>query len=185
MAYSNSNLPAETANTNDLNEIVNTHREEISSRVDRYLRENWSFLERYVTRRDLVKMVQDEKLKAAETELEFRRRVLELFSNSRLEAIEEKLEGQLRQYRAEIRAELTEMVVQKRVELQETATSEINAFVDEMSALYDKADDFERDDRAGRLREAVQKQEKQFFRWVGELVEEFEDSIERRISDYS
>jgi len=182
---SKSNLPAKTADRNDLNEIVNTHREEISSRVNRYLRENWSFLERHVTRRDLVKMVQDEKLKAAETELEFRRRVLELFSNSRLEAIEEKLEGQLRQYRAKTRAELTEMVVQKRVELQETVTSEIDAFMEKMNALYDKADDLEREDRAGRLREAVQKQEKAFFGWVVELVDEFEESIERRISDYA
>lgn len=184
MSESN-NLPAKTADRNDLNQIIQTNRSQISERVDRYLRENWTWMERFVTRRELVQIVQNEKLKAAKTELEFRREVLELYSKSRLEAIEEKLEGQLRKYRAEIRADLMEMVVEKRVELQETATNEISKFTDKMSSLYEKADSFERKKRSERLHEMIRKQEEEFFGWVGELVDEFEESIERRVSNYT
>jgi len=173
-------------NMKDLEEVLQDNHRIVGDRISGYMKNNFSLLERFVSKRKLAMLVSDSIIREAKTEIEFRHRLLLLASDFKLEIIREKYDNWLKVIKVEYRQKFTAFVTERQEELRRTILKKRDNFIEDMESQYLRA---ERISHIPTLHQQLinqlEKESKDYFTWQDSLMTNFMDIVKEKIDQYT
>jgi hypothetical protein len=169
----------ERINEPEFKDLVQQLHAIVGDRVTGYMTKNFTLIERFVTKKNLVKLMDDEKLKEAQTEMDFRHRVLKLATEFKFKALEEKYDRWLQVIKLEYQSQFIAFVTEKQAQLRKCLDEKEADFFRDIRNKYER---YEKNKDiptlAANYLSYIQTQENEYFVWLQKLLDEF-----KRIAD--
>jgi len=172
------------AKQQEFDDVLIQNHETISERVRGYYHNKSGLIGRLFPGK-LHRIINEGKLNEARTELEFTNSLLRLSVQFKLNAIQEKYETWLRVIKVNYREQFYGFVTNKVKSLQETILEREAEFFDLMRkryALIEKNADMP--SMVESYRRKIEKEQEAYFAWLEFIMEDFQNIVKEKISDY-
>jgi hypothetical protein len=172
----------ERINEPEFRDLVQQHHAIVGDRVTGYMTNNFTLIERFFTKKNLVKLMDDAKLKEAQTEIAFRHRTLELATTFKYKVLEEKYDNWLRVVRTEYRTQFTLFVTEKRKQLDEVFLEKRATFMQDIAREYDLNAQYQHiPNLAQNHLKSIEKRTNDYFAWLDKLLDNFMDIVDAKV----
>jgi signal transduction protein with GAF and PtsI domain len=166
----------------EFRDLVQQQHVIVGDRVTGYLTKNFSFVERYFTKKELVKLVNDAKLKEAKTETDFRHKCLQLATDFQFKALEEKYDNWLRVIKVEFKSHFIDFVQEREQQLRKNVKEREAVFFSDMRDrynLYEQNKDMPT--LAARYLQYIQNEETKYFDWIEQQLDILREIVDENV----
>ena len=170
----------------DFQDLLQKNHQVVGSKVTGLLQQNFSIVEKFFTKRDLAKLVNNANLQEAKTEIDFRHNLLSLSADFKLQALTEKYDDWLKVIKVEYRQQFTAFVTERQEQLRQTIYTRRATFLKDIRKEYETLE--ENKDLPtvyAPLKAQIELETGEYFSWLNSLMKNFMDITEQKISDYN
>ncbi len=179
-----SGYPIVGSKKQEIEDVLQKNHGDISQRVSGYFREKAPLIERFFPGK-FRRLIENERLREARTELDFTNQLLHLSTQFNLQLIGEKYETWLKVSKVNYREQFYGFVTSKVKSLQETILereAEFFSLMRKRYALIEKNNDMP--SMVALYRTKIEKEQESYFEWLEFIMEDFQNIVKEKITDY-
>lgn len=169
----------------EFQDLIQQHHHIVGDRVTGYLTKNYNLIQKHFTKKELYQLTKQSQINEAQTELEFRHKLLQLSTDFKLQALTEKYDNWLKVIKIEYRHQFTVFVTDRQSQLQKTINERRTEFASDISQQYEQAQQYSNVPLLHKkYTESVEKNIEKYFDWLDSLLNNFMNIVEEKISQY-
>ncbi len=172
-------------NQEQLVDTIEKHPQKVSQKATELLTTNFTFLERIFGPRKIIRALEDQKTLEANTEFEFRNRVLELSHEIQLDALKQKYSAYLTSFESNIKKNLISYLEEQLNKLIVELKDKRFKFSRNIKSAYNETEEFtDNPSIYNKLKKSIEDDFERYFRIINTLIESYENDIQNNIKKY-
>ncbi len=170
----------------DFQDLLQKNHQIVGAKVTGLLQQNFTIVEKFFTKRDLAKLVNNANLQEAKTEVDFRHNLLSLSADFKLQALTEKYDNWLKVIKVEYRQQFTAFVTERQEQLRKTIFDKRKIFLSDIRKEYELLEENkDLPEVYEDLRGQIKSETHQYFEWLNLLMTNFMKITEEKINEYN
>lgn len=170
----------------EFQDLLQKNHKVVGQKVTGLLQQNFSLVEKFFTKRDLSKLVNNANLKEAQTEVDFRHNLLSLSADFKLQALTEKYDNWLKVIKVEYRQQFTAFVTEREQQLRKTIYEKRANFLVDIRKEYEQLEENkDLPNVYNTLKAQIDLETREYVAWLNSLIQNFMSISEQKISDYN
>lgn len=166
----------------EFQDLLQQHHHIVGDRVTNYMMKEFSLIERLFTKKEMYNLIKEAHLKEAQTEIDFRLKLLTMATEFKLQAINEKYDNWLKVIKAEYRQKFSAFVAEKQEELRKTIHSKRDNFIKDMRVQNEQCE-ANKDIKFiyEPLKIQLEEETKDYFLWLAKLMNNFKNVVDEKL----